>query len=415
VFGRGSVFPADQLGSQRKRQGNDGGGMAATATVNWTAGVSRILVASCDPKVRERVLGDPEFTGMERLEASGGAQALARLRERRYDGVFLDRNLGDLDAAEVAELIRREHPNVTLNWIESEIGEMGSGTPANELPGKEARNIVPWERRCGSERAESLPRMIGSSAAMHEVYRLVRMVARRDTTVLISGDTGTGKELVAEAVHALSPRANQPFVVVNCAAIPEGLLEAELFGHARGAFTGAVQSRLGRIHVAQGGTLFLDEVGELPLAMQAKLLRFLQSGEVQRLGSSDVHRVDVRVVCATNVRLRELIAAKQFRMDLYYRLSVFPIELPALCERTEDVEALGKHFLVQPSAGGKNGWKHLTERAIEALRRRSWPGNVRELQHAIERAFILSGEEDCLEPAHFQGYGLQADALNRQS
>jgi transcriptional regulator with GAF, ATPase, and Fis domain len=189
-------------------------------------------------------------------------------------------------------------------------------------------------------------------------------------------------------------------------------LEAELFGHARGAFTGAVQSRLGRIHVAQGGTLFLDEIGELPLAMQAKLLRFLQSGEVQRLGSSDVHRVDVRVVCATNVRLYELIAAKQFRMDLYYRLSVFPVDLPALCERVEDVEALGKHFLLQLREAGKDGWKHLTQRAIESLKRRSWPGNVRELQHAIERAFILSGEEDWLEPAHFSAQGLRADAMN---
>src|SRR5262249_33593638 len=151
-----------------------------------------------------------------------------------------------------------------------------------------------------------LPGMIGRSGAIQQVYRLVRMVAARDTTVLVTGETGTGKELVAQAIHDLSPRARQAFVVVNCAAIPEALLEAELFGHARGAYTGAVQSRLGRIHVAQGGTLFLDEVGELPLSMQAKLLRFLQNGEVQRLGSPDVHRVDVRVVCATNQRLADL-------------------------------------------------------------------------------------------------------------
>src|ERR1700743_2595794 len=174
--------------------------------------------------------------------------------------------------------------------------------------------------------------MIGSSRAMEQVYRLVQMVAARDTTVLVTGETGTGKELVAGAVHALSKRAKHPFVVVNCAAIPESLLEAELFGHARGAFTGAVQSRLGRIHVAQGGTLFLDEVGELPLSMQAKLLRFLQSGEVQRLGSSDVFQVDVRVIAATNATLLERVAAGTFRQDLYYRLAVFPIHLPPLRE-----------------------------------------------------------------------------------
>jgi transcriptional regulator with GAF, ATPase, and Fis domain len=386
--------------------------MAATATANWTRGASRILIASCDAKVRERVLCDPEFMGMECLQASGGAQALARLRERRCDGVFLDRNLGDLDAVEVAELIRHEYPNTTVNWIEEGMADRQSTAPMGEAPKKEAGNVVAWERQYGMECVESLPGMIGRSPAMQEVYRLVRLVARHDTTVLITGDTGTGKELVAEAIHALSLRANQPFVVVNCAAIPETLLEAELFGHARGAFTGAVQSRLGRIHVAQGGTLFLDEIGELPLAMQAKLLRFLQSGEVQRLGSSDVHRVDVRVVCATNVQLHELIAAKQFRMDLYYRLSVFPVELPALCDRVEDVEALGKHFLLQLGEEGKDGWKHLTQRAIESLKRRSWPGNVRELQHAIERASILSGEQDWLEPAHFSGRGLHVDATN---
>src|SRR5207247_4744269 len=164
--------------------------------------------------------------------------------------------------------------------------------------------------------------MIGRTEPMQRVYQLARLVAPRVTTVLITGPTGTGKELVARALHELSSRAGRPFVVVNCAAIPEALLEAELFGHVRGAFTGAVQSRLGRIHVTQGGILFLDEVGELPLSMQAKLLRFLQNGEVQRLGSSDVYRVDVRVVCATNVGLLEQVQAKQFRQDLYYRLAV---------------------------------------------------------------------------------------------
>jgi transcriptional regulator with GAF, ATPase, and Fis domain len=190
-------------------------------------------------------------------------------------------------------------------------------------------------------------------------------------------------------------------VVVNCAAIPESLLEAELFGHARGAFTGAVQSRLGRIHVAQGGTLFLDEVGELPLSMQAKLLRFLQSGEVQRLGSSDVYRVDVRVVCATNVNLLALTRARQFRLDLYYRLAIFPVLMPALRERLEDVRPLAEHFLAKLSAEDEMPRKHLSAAALAYLEKAEWPGNVRELQHAIERAFILAGNELELSVEHF--------------
>jgi transcriptional regulator with GAF, ATPase, and Fis domain len=199
----------------------------------------------------------------------------------------------------------------------------------------------------------------------------------------------------------LSSRAGQPFVAVNCAAIPEALLEAELFGHARGAFTGAVQSRLGRIHVAQGGTLFLDEIGELPLGMQAKLLRFLQNGEVQRLGSSDVYKVDVRVVCATNVRLFELVQAKQFRMDLYYRMAVFPIMLPPLRERRDDIATLAKHFLAATLKEASLPEKYISEQALALLEQSNWIGNVRELQHAIERACILATTEDELREEHF--------------
>jgi transcriptional regulator with GAF, ATPase, and Fis domain len=251
--------------------------------------------------------------------------------------------------------------------------------------------------------------MIGASYAMKQVYELVRMVAHRDTAVLVNGETGTGKELVAGAIHQLSKRSRQPFVIVNCAAIPEALLEAELFGHARGAFTGAVQSRLGRIHVAQGGTLLLDEIGELPLSMQAKLLRFLQNGEVQRLGSSDVYRVDVRVVCATNVRLPELVKARQFREDLYYRLAIFPIAVPPLRDRAEDICALSGHFLKKLSAEVDLPDKRLSSRALAYLEKQGWPGNVRELQHAVERAFILSGNQSELSVEHFRQLGHNGD------
>jgi transcriptional regulator with GAF, ATPase, and Fis domain len=218
---------------------------------------------------------------------------------------------------------------------------------------------------------------------------------------LITGETGTGKELVARGIHQISPRSKNPFVVVNCAAIPEQLLEAELFGHARGAFTGAVQSRLGRIHVAHGGTLFLDEVGELPLSMQAKLLRFLQDGEVQRLGSSDIFRVDVRMISATNVNLLRCVQEKQFRQDLYYRLAVFPIELPPLRQRREDIVPLAEHFLGALSRQSCVPVKRISLSAASVLRQHLWPGNVRELQHAVERAFILAGDERQLRASHF--------------
>ncbi len=377
--------------------------MAAGASVNWEGTTRRILVASSDPEVRRRVLGAPEFVGREGMEASGGAAALAKLREMACDSVLLDRNLADLDAGEVAEMIQREHPDIAIAWIEIDAGnESVIGGPMS------VARKVSRARRGAAPATDALPGMIGTSDAMREVYRLVNMVARRDTTVLITGETGTGKELVAEAVHKLSPRAKQAFVVVNCAAIPEALLEAELFGHARGAFTGAVQSRLGRIHAAQGGTLFLDEIGELPLGMQAKLLRFLQSGEVQRLGSVDLHRVDVRVICATNVNLGALVEAKQFRMDLYYRLEVFPIALPPLQTRADDIERLAGHFLCLLSEEVGVTPKRISEPALDFLKRRLWPGNVRELQHAIERAFILSGNEEILRAEHFPRPGMEA-------
>jgi transcriptional regulator with GAF, ATPase, and Fis domain len=410
--------------------------MAATATPSVMRTRNRILVASADPLFRDRMKRNPVYADAMSEEAVGGAHALAKLLQWPCDGVLLDRNLPDLDASEVAEQIRKQYPQIEVELIDPrtvadreeepkvEAGEVVTKAEANavqameedlertaagfetrEIDGTGARSesleCAEETRACG---VEPLPGMIGSSEAMEQVYRLVRMVASRDTTVLVTGETGTGKELVAGAVHALSKRAKHPFVVVNCAAIPESLLEAELFGHARGAFTGAVQSRLGRIHVAQGGTLFLDEVGELPLSMQAKLLRFLQNGEVQRLGSSDVYRVDVRVVCATNVNLLELTRARQFRLDLYYRLAIFPVLMPPLRERLEDVRLLAEYFLEELCAEESMPSKHLSPEALSFLEKAEWPGNVRELQHAIERAFILAGNDLELGVEHFQAF-----------
>jgi transcriptional regulator with GAF, ATPase, and Fis domain len=225
-------------------------------------------------------------------------------------------------------------------------------------------------------------------------------VAPRQTTVLLTGETGTGKELVARALHALSPRRERPFVVINCAALPEPLMEAELFGYNRGAFTGAFQSRLGRLQMAQGGTVLLDEVGDLPLSMQAKLLRFLQEGEVQRLGSPDTVRVDARIIAATNANLPRLIKQGRFREDVYYRLAVFPIEIDPLRMRREDITLLSEHFLALFSREAHVPARTFSPAATRALEQYSWPGNVRELRQVIERAFILAEDEKELGPEH---------------
>jgi DNA-binding NtrC family response regulator len=246
------------------------------------------------------------------------------------------------------------------------------------------------------ERVETLPRdltlplpeMVGESPGMQELARLIRLVAPRTTTVLIEGETGTGKELVARAVHQLSPRAGKPLVVLNCAAIPESLLEAEVFGHTRGAFTGAMQSRTGMIESAHGGTLFLDEIGEMPLSMQSKILRFLESGELQRVGNNEVVRVDTRVLAATDEPLQQRVAEHAFRLDLYHRLAVFPVALPALRERMEDVLPLATHLLAKLS--DKMPVKRLSAGAEAKLMEHNWPGNVRELEHVLERASILA-------------------------
>lgn len=223
---------------------------------------------------------------------------------------------------------------------------------------------------------------------MRELAWLIRLVAPRSTSVLIEGATGTGKELVARAVHTLSPRAAKPFVTLNCAAIPESLLEAELFGHTRGAFTGAVQSRVGRVEAAHGGTLFLDEIGEMPIALQAKMLRFLENGEIQRIGGNETVRVDVRIVAATHQPLKQRSAENAFRLDLYHRLAVFPVRVPSLSDRMEDLPALSRLFLER--FGHDQPIKRISQAATQRLREYHWPGNIRELAHVLERAAILS-------------------------
>src|SRR5216683_618235 len=235
-----------------------------------------------------------------------------------------------------------------------------------------------------------LPRIVGNSAALRSVLGLVRVVAPTDATVLISGETGTGKELIAETIHQCSDRSNGPFVKVNCAAIPAGLLESELFGHERGAYTGAVARVIGRFERANRGTLFLDEIGDLPLELQPKLLRVMQERQFERLGGAVTIQTDVRVVCATHRNLDEMVDKREFRADLFYRLSVFPIELPPLRERPEDIPLLAHHFAMDYAARMRKRITAISEEFMAVLAGHTWPGNVRELQNFIERSVILS-------------------------
>ena len=382
---------------------------------------SRAVVASPDSNFRSLILGTIHSSGWQSEEAEGGADALAKIESGNCHALVLDCWLPDLDVDELVKNLQASHPEVDVLIVDTKGGgaRMVQEVPRHpatqrlfrglqdircaepEETAKEETPAVTEEETEPSPVVEPLPGMVGTSEAMAHVYRMVRRVAGRTTTVLLSGETGTGKELVARAIHSLSPRSCRPFVVVNCAAIPETLMEAELFGFTRGAFTGAVQSRVGRIHSAHGGTLFLDEIGEMAPSMQAKLLRFLQEGEVQRLGSSDQFRVDVRVVAATNLDLVGRVNEGRFRRDLFYRLSVFPIELPTLREREEDVMRLAQSFLFALCREAEVPLMEISPDASRLLQHYSWPGNVRELQHVLERAFILSDREFVVRPEHF--------------
>jgi len=249
-------------------------------------------------------------------------------------------------------------------------------------------------------------RIIGKSAALESVLEQVEQVASTDSTVLIEGETGTGKELVAHAIHNASQRVGRAFIKLNCAAIPLDLLESELFGHEKGAFTGAIAQKIGRFEMADKGTLFLDEVGDIPSALQPKLLRVLQQQEFERLGSGRTHKVDVRLVAATNRDLAKMVARGQFRTDLYYRLNVFPILLPALRERREDIPALVTHFVKLFSRRMGKQVDSIPPETMTAFQWYSWPGNIRELQNLVERAVILSRDGMLLSPLHKKQTGL---------
>jgi DNA-binding NtrC family response regulator len=400
--------------------------MVSMTTFPITPGAAEhVLVASPSTAVRERVLEGllPKARRVE--QARGGAEALVHLEKGCWEVLFLDRRLPDLDAEELKQTVHKRYPAVEVVLLDNEAeastvpaapcpaalpmpcpGARGEAADDNEQGcekrgdqnGQGGREEGSPLRSGGFAGARSLPGMIGNSAAMRAVYRLTNLVAPRDTTVLITGPTGSGKELVARALHELSPRAARTFAAVNCAAIPETLLEAELFGYSRGAFTGALQSYAGRIQAAHQGTLFLDEIGDMPLSLQPKLLRFLEQKELQRLGSTQVVRVDARVVAASNQDLLTLVGQGKFREDLYYRLSAFPLTIPPLSERPGDVVQLAAYFLERFSACLPA--PVLSEEAMAQLGTQRWPGNVRELQNVMERALILADGEPVVRPTH---------------
>jgi DNA-binding NtrC family response regulator len=389
---------------------------------------NRVLIASPSTVVRQRVLESLRSPVRRFEQASGGAEALGHLESGSWQVLFLDRRLPDLDAEELSLTVRQRYPEIEVVMLDSEeTGQTGhtceedmssqswSGSPTQDataqlesgsailLPDKNVEDETEEERFAASRPAQMmladpLPGMIGDSAIMQPVYRLARLLAPRNTTVLISGPTGCGKEVFARALHQLSPRAARAFIVVNCAAIPETLLEAELFGYARGAFTGAMQAYGGRIQAAHGGTLFLDEIGEMPLSLQPKLLRFLEQKELQRLGSADIVRVDARIISATNAHLPSLVREQKFREDLYYRLCGFPLEVPPLRERGEDVAQLAAHFIKKYTE--RHPVPQISLAALQLLGAQAWAGNVRELQNVIERALILVEGGMLIRPEH---------------
>jgi transcriptional regulator with GAF, ATPase, and Fis domain len=362
-----------------------------------------VLLVSPNVRLRSELREKLNHARWNLTESTSGAEALEHLHEQVSDILLLDPLLPDLESSEFSAIVRDRFPSIQILSVNPHTGQLvlgiSSPTPLSAQltevlysGGKaQAESFTPEQlhrMRANNEGVVGIRGVIGDSDVMRRVYELTHMVARRETTVLVTGESGTGKDLIAQAIHLMSPRHKQPLVTINCAAIPETLLEAELFGYVKGSFTGAVQSHIGRIHAAHGGTLFLDEIGDMPLSLQSKILRFLEQGEVQRIGSNDNLKVDVRVVTATNADLQTLVKQKLFREDLYYRLAIFPINLPPLRDRIGDVEKLAVAFLAKFGPG-----LSLSAEALEALGRHSWPGNVRELRNMMERASILAGSE----------------------
>ncbi len=341
--------------------------------------------------------------------AQSGEDALAKFRQNPVPLVITDLKMPDMSGIDVLEAVKKLRPDAEVILMtayataQTAVEAMKKGAydyvikpfSLEELKLRarhvfEKRQLEQHNRQLQNELQEkySIENMVGRSGKMQDVYKMVHKVAPSDATVLILGESGTGKELVARAIHYLSPRRDKPFVAVNCAALPENLLESELFGFEKGAFTGADRRKLGQFELAGEGTIFLDEIAEMTPAIQVKLLRVLQNREFMRLGGTEVIEMKARVIAATNQSLEELIQDGRFREDLYYRINVFPIMLPPLRSRKEDIPDLVQHFLQKYKPGAE-----ITAEAMAVLQRYDWPGNVRELENVIERALIMAGDQ----------------------
>jgi DNA-binding NtrC family response regulator len=379
--------------------------------------VKRILIVDDEQSMRELLAILLKKEGFDVATAASRAEAAATLSSRAVDMVLTDVRLPDGDGLEILRHVKAASPE-TVVIVMTAYGTTETAVAARKL-GAEAYVLKPFDvdevrivirdaLATRDLRAENvrlkrevgerygIDRLIGVSAAMASLFEMVRAIAPASSTVLITGESGTGKELVARAIHALSSRAEKAFVGVNCGALPDTLLESELFGHVKGAFTDAHQAKKGLFEAAHGGTLFLDEVGETSPAMQVKLLRALQDRRVRRVGGTDEMDVDVRVVAATNAPLEERVKEKRFREDLFYRLQVIPIHTPPLRERREDIPMLAQHFLERFARAMDKRVLKISDAAIQALGRYSWPGNVRELENVIERAVALETTEAVL-------------------
>ena len=373
--------------------------------------MTRALVVDDERKMRRILQIVLEGLEIESVAASSAEEALELFDKQQFDLVLTDLKLPGMDALDMLPKLREHDAQVPIivltayGTVQTAVDAMKLGAfdfilkpfavENLELLVRRALDLrrVHTENMVLREQAAQVPKfenLVGSSTAMREVYTTIRQVAPTRSSVLITGETGTGKELVARAIHKLSPRADHVFVALNCAAIPADLLESELFGHTRGAFTGAQADRLGKFALANGGTLFLDEIGDMAYPLQAKLLRVLQEGVVERVGSNKPMAVDVRVLSSTNCDLGTAMREGRFREDLYYRLNVFHIHLPALRERREDVIDLARFFLDRFAREMGKGPLELTEEACRVLAAYEWPGNVRELQNLMERAAVLA-------------------------